>query len=129
MRSATLSSDGFWVLVPPAGYRKVSTAPMCQSVPPSSEYISAAWLAIGCPAPSLVSALTPNTSRPACVPYRSWMPWLGPLAYQESQSGRLICALMSRGVDQLRPSSSEYCRCGVRGQGVAQPCESLRPRL
>ncbi|CAM5357305.1 hypothetical protein SVIOM74S_05144 [Streptomyces violarus] len=103
-------------------------APIRQWSPPSSLTMSAAWFAVTL-LPSHVSVLTPNTSRPACLPRVSWMPCTGPVAYQEFQCSGRISSLRSRGSDQVRPSSSLYWRCGVRSQGTVQLPASVRPVL
>jgi hypothetical protein len=90
--------------------------------------MSAAWFA-ETRLPFHVSVLTPKTSRPACLPRVSWMPWTGPVAYQEFQWAGRISSLRSRGSDQVRPSSSLCCMCGVRSHGTSQLPPPGRPVL
>lgn len=90
--------------------------------------MSAAWFAVT-RLPFHVSPLTLMTIRPAFTPRVSWMPCTGPVAYHEFQCSGRISALRSRGSDQERPSSSLYCRYGLRLQGTSQFPLSVRPLL
>ncbi len=108
--SVSVTSDGFCRKVRSAAeMAHESVAPTRQLSPPSSLTMRAAWFS-ETRLPSQVSVLTPKTSRPACLPLVSWMPCTGPVAYQEFQSAGSIWALRSRGLDQVRPSSSLYWR-------------------